>query len=213
MSESINTLTSDFLKFLLSGNRKMCSAITKQYLSTNPSVKDLYEEVFKDALYEVGRLWETNKISVATEHMATAITEGILNELYADFDIPAVENKKVVLTCVENELHQVGIKMVADVFEMNGWESLFIGTGIPISQLIQFIKQENPMILAISMSIFFNYQNLAKMIVVLKNEFPDTVIVVGGQAFKHIKEGGLDKETGVKYISDLYELDYYLKTI
>jgi methanogenic corrinoid protein MtbC1 len=210
--QSIN-IHEPYLKHLLAGNRQMCSSIAKQHLSENHTIKELYEDVFKVALYEVGLLWENNKISVATEHLATAITEGILNELYQNLDIQAQQNKKVVLTCVENELHQVGVKMVADVFEMNGWESYFLGTGIPINELIDFIKQIKPDVLAISMSIFFNYQNLARMIDTLKNEFPELTIILGGQAFLHKKENSFDKIHDVKYITNLYELDNYIKTI
>jgi MerR family transcriptional regulator, light-induced transcriptional regulator len=133
-------IADDYLQNLLTGNRANCSAIAKQYLAQNPSIQDLYEEVFKVALYEVGHLWETNKITVATEHMATAITEGILNELYESLIPQKIYNKKVVVACVENEQHQVGIKMVADIFEMKGWESFFLGTGIPITELIKFIE-------------------------------------------------------------------------
>jgi methanogenic corrinoid protein MtbC1 len=212
MSDSINVYTADFLKYLLSGNRQKCSAISREYLAQNSSVKDLYENVFKKALYEVGLLWETNKISVATEHLATAITEGILNELYAELESEEKQNNKVVLTCVENELHQVGIKMVADVFEMHGWDSYFLGTGIPTSELVNYIKEVNPNILGISLSIFFNYQNLLRMLTVLRNEFPDLTIIVGGQAFMHITEENFKKINGIKYFSNLYDLDNYLKS-
>ncbi len=212
MSDSINVYTADFLKYLLSGNRQKCSAISREYLAQNSSVKDLYENVFKKALYEVGLLWETNKISVATEHLATAITEGILNELYAELESEEKQNNKVVLTCVENELHQVGIKMVADVFEMHGWDSYFLGTGIPTSELVNYIKEVNPNILGISLSIFFNYQNLLRMLTVLTNEFPDLTIIVGGQAFMHITEENFKKINGIKYFSNLYDLDNYLKS-
>lgn len=161
----------------------------------------------------MGLLWENNKISVAKEHLATAITEGILNELYGGLEVLEKQNKKVVLTCVENELHQVGIKMVADIFEINGWDSYFLGTGIPVTELVKYIKEERPRVLAISMSIFFNYQVLVRMIDVLKQEFPDLTIILGGQAFLHKKEGDFKKIEDIKYISDLYDLDNYLKTI
>ena len=64
------------------GNRRKCSVIAHRFLNENNSINDLYEKVIKIALYEVGTLWEQNKISVAAEHLATAITEGILNELF-----------------------------------------------------------------------------------------------------------------------------------
>jgi methanogenic corrinoid protein MtbC1 len=147
-SEKTDLLVHDFLQNLLKGNRPNCSAIAKQYLAQNHSVMDLYEEVFKVALYEVGRLWETNRITIATEHIATAITEGILNEFLEQIISGKRYNKKVVVACVEKEQHQVGIKMVADVFEMKGWESIFLVTGIPVIELVRFIRDLHPDLLA-----------------------------------------------------------------
>ena len=202
-----------YLENLLKGNRSSCSAIAKQYILTNHSINDLYEEVFKVSLYEVGRLWETNKISVATEHLATAITEGILNELFELIISKKRYNKKVVLACVENEQHQVGIKMVADVFEMKGWESLFLGTGIPTSELIKFIREIQPDILAISLSVYYNFAGLVKMLEIIRSEFPDLQIIIGGQAFSHVTSETLLRLGNVVLFPDLYLLEKYIETI
>lgn len=207
------SIQNDFFSHLIKGDRKECSALSRQYLKENTSIKDLYEDVFKDALYKVGKLWETNNISVATEHLATAITEGILNELYDVLEFEETQNKKIILTCVENEMHQVGIKMVADVFEMQGWESHFLGTGIPFNELVKYIKEINPQAIAISLSIYFNFQNLLKTVSALQQQFPQLQIITGGQAFSKLNEDELKKLVGVKYILNLYELEEYLKTI
>ena len=210
---SNENFANNFLQNLLKGNRTNCSAIAHQYLEKNDSLKDLYEEVFKVALYEVGRLWETNQITVATEHLATAITEGILNELF-ELIIPKKKyNKKVVAACVEKEQHQVGIKMVADVFEMKGWESFFLGTGIPTSELMKFIREIQPDILAISLSVYFNFANLLKMLELLRNEFPDLQIIIGGQAFSRVSDEALLRLGNVVLLSDLYLLEKYIETI
>lgn len=68
MMENSRSLN-EFVQYLIEGNRPKCSAYTRDYLARKNSVMDLYEHVFKPALYEVGRLWETNQISVATEHL------------------------------------------------------------------------------------------------------------------------------------------------
>lgn len=208
LSENI---VDDYLQNLLKGSRANCSALAHQYLQSNPSIKDLYEEVFKVALYEVGHLWETNKITVATEHMATAITEGILNELFEQIITKNKVNKKVVVACVENEKHQVGIKMVADVFEMKGWESFFLGTGIPTPELIRFISETKPDMLAISLSVYFNFSNLMKMLQVIRDEFSDLQIIIGGQAFRSISEETLSKLGNVMVFTDLYLLEKYIE--
>lgn len=205
--------TRDFLQNLLKGNRANCSSIARQYLAQNPSIKDLYETVFKVALYEVGRLWETSQITVATEHMATAVTEGILNELFEQIVPQKKYNKKVVVTCVENEKHQVGIKMVADIFELKGWESFYLGTGIPISELIKFIRETQPDILAISLSVYFNFANLLKMLEILRSEFPNLQIILGGQAFSRTSDETILRLGNVLFLPDLYLLEKYIETI
>lgn len=206
-------IASNFLESLLIGDKTNCSALVKQYLAINPSIMDLYEEVLKKALYKVGVLWETNKISVASEHLATAITEGILNELFEQIISKKRFNKKVIVTCVENEAHQVGIKMVADVFEMNGWESFFIGTGIPLKELIRYIHQIKPDVVAISLSLYFNYTNLLEMLKKLRAEFPVLQFIVGGQAFSHLSENSLTVNENMIHIPDLYLLDKYIRTM
>lgn len=199
-----------YLENLLIGDRLACSAISKEYLSLNYSITDLYENIFKPALYEIGYLWETNQISVAAEHLATAITEGILNELFEQLVSKKRMNKKVVVACVEKELHQVGIKMVADTFEMMGWESFFLGGGIPLSELIRYIKDVKPDILAISLSVYFNFTNLVKMLESLREEFPDLQIIIGGQAFRYESSQLAERFGNVVLLSDLYLLKKYI---
>lgn len=206
-------IVQDYLQNLLKGNRANCSAIALQYLEQNPSIKDLYETVFKVALYEVGRLWETNQITVASEHLATAITEGILNELFEQIIPQKKLNKKVVVACVENEQHQVGIKMVADVFEMKGWESFFLGAGIPTIELARFIRETKPDLLAVSLSVYFNFSNLLKMLQLFRNEFPDLQIIIGGQAFSRVSDDALLRLGNVVLLPDLYLLEKYIETI
>lgn len=204
-------LKTAFLKNLLSGNRSACSEITREYLDINPSIEDLYEDLFRVSLYMVGTLWETNKISVATEHMATAITEGLLNELYEQIISQKRYPKSVVLACVENEKHQVGIKMVGDIFEKNGWESFFLGAGLPTGELIRFINQSNPTLLAVSLSVYFNLPNLLKMLTALRSAFPDLPIIVGGQAIQSIKAVNLP--VGCQAFDNLYQLETYIKNL
>lgn len=209
-SSSMNTISDEFLQQLRAGNRTGCSALVKEFLEVNSSVIDLYELLFKPALYEIGRLWETNQISVATEHMATAITEGIQNELYDQLIVSKKINKKVVVACVENEQHQVGVKMVADIFESKGWESFFLGHSIPTNELVRFIHQHNPDIIALSLSIYFNFNKLLQMLTSLRAEFPTIQIIVGGQAFTHSSAEIIKQLGNVFLLSNLYELESYI---
>lgn len=213
MSISLTTQSRQLLVYLLSGNRKEASGICKSYHLKANSIRSLYDDLIKPALYEVGRLWEQNQITVATEHMATAITEGILNEFYPEIIPEEYNGKKVVLTCVTNEEHQVGIKMVADIFELHGWESYFLGVGAPTSELIKFIKEHNPTYVAISLSVYFNHKTLNEMINELQTCFPAIQILIGGQAFSHHKIVNHYKGKGILHFESLTSLEKHLQTI
>lgn len=203
----------NYLDALLEGNRVKCSTTVNDFLQERASIKDLYEEVLKVSLYQVGELWEANKISVANEHIATAITEGILNELFMKLTPQKKFNKKVVVACVENEQHQVGVKMVADIFELQGWDSYFLGNGIPLSELKRYINEVSPDIIAISLSIYFNYANFLKMVKQIKAEFPSILILVGGQAFSNKKNKLPNEFPNLIYIPDLNLLENYIKSL
>jgi len=157
MNDSLVQVThKELLNLLMSGDRSKCSELVRNYLNNGASIEVLYETIIKEALYEVGELWEYNKISVATEHLASAIVEGILNEIYFKIISGDKINKTVILSCTEDEYHQIGIKMISDVFEMNGWNSYFLGANTPTDELISFSKTIKPDIFAISLSIYFH---------------------------------------------------------
>ena len=214
MNENLVEAThKEFLAGLLSGNRAKCSELANSYLNEGASIKELYETIIKRALYEVGELWEYNKISVATEHLASAIVEGILNELYIKIISGNKINKTVLASCVENEYHQIGIKMISDLFEMNGWNSYFLGANTPTSELISFAKTTKPDIFAISLSIYSHLPMLERMISSIRKEFPELLIVVGGQAFRHGGQEVLLQYYNVVYQPDLNSTEQFIKNI
>ena len=209
--QDLNQLKKEFLNALITGNHTLSSELVQTCLTNQITIKELYEEIIREAMYEIGELWESNKISVATEHMASAIVESILNQLYFKIISKEKKNKTVIAACLENEFHQVGIKMVGDVFEMNGWDALFLGSNTPTSELVSFIKLKKPDLLAISISIYFNLPILEKMIGRMQKEFPELPIVVGGQAFRHGGEEVLTKYKDVVYLPDLDSVQLFIK--
>jgi MerR family transcriptional regulator, light-induced transcriptional regulator len=203
----------EFLNLLLSGNRVKCSELAKQYLNNKVSIIELYESILKKALYDVGKLWEYNKIGVATEHLASAIVEAILNELYPLVIAKGKIKKTVLVSCAENEFHQIGIKMISDVFEMNGWNAHFLGANTPTKELTAYARMLKPDILAISSSIYFHLPTLENMIKWIRNEFPDLLILVGGQAFLHGGQNVLLKYANVVYQPDLPSTELFIKNL
>ena len=198
-------LYNKYFNYLLQGKRAECSQIVQDLLDRDIDIKNLYTDLFQKSLYKVGELWEYNKISVAKEHLASSITESLLNLIYPRlFDKRSSgKNKKVIVSCAANEYHQIGGKMVADIFELHGWDSYFLGANTPYDQLINYIDEVKPDIAGLSLSVYFNLNSFNEEIDALKSNFTNLDIFVGGQAFKWGGTDLLRKHKGIHYIDSL----------
>lgn len=200
-----------YLKALLAGERKQCRDMVQRLLDANIGLKTLFTDLFQRSLYEVGELWENNRITVANEHLATSITESLLNLVYPILFAAERSGKKAVISCSANEFHQVGGKIVADIFELNGWDGHFLGANMPPEDMARFIQDVQPDVVGMSLSILSNLDHLKRGIEVVKTDFPKLDLMIGGQAFRW---GGLDaikRYPGTEYISSLDELEKLIK--
>lgn len=200
-----------YFNALLKGDRATCTRIVKDLLEHGIEVRALYRELFEQTLYQVGTLWETNKISVAREHLVTAITENLLNLVYPHLFTSRPATKKVVISCAANEHHQIGGKMVADIFEMYGWDSYFLGANTPVDQMMDFIQEIRPDVVGLSLSIYVNLPSLKQGIEALNADFPNLDILVGGQAFKWGEISSLNRYNNLRYMDSLDDLEKELE--
>ncbi len=202
----------EFLELLLNGDHLSCSKYASKYLELN-SIQDFYEKILRPSLYDIGELWAQNKISVFNEQVASAIVEMILNQLYNNISSTKKINKSAIVTCIEKESHQIGVKMVSDIFELNGWNVHFLGANIPNDELIKYIKIEKPNMLAISISLYFNLPILEDLLIEVNGKYPNLPIIIGGQAFR---KGGLEilkQFNKVTYKNNLIDLEEYIRKI
>jgi MerR family transcriptional regulator, light-induced transcriptional regulator len=199
-----------YLSALLAGDRQQCRALFESWLAAGRDLRALYQEVVQRSLYEVGGLWEQGRVSVATEHLATAITESLLNLVYPRlFSQPRI-GKSAVVTCTANEYHQIGGKMVADLFELNGWRGYFLGANTPPRDLLGLIGEKRPDAVALSLTVYFNLETLLQTAAGIRAEFPAVPILVGGQAFRWGGRERAEQIAGVRHLASLAELETWV---
>lgn len=203
-------LENDFFSSLLIGDRRLCRNIMKEFRTSNFSIVTLYEELFMKNLYKLGQMWEYNKITISVEHMATAIIEGLMNELCPEVMSFERINKKVVVSCVENEQHQVGGKMVADIFEKNCWDAHYLGANTPIDELVTFCDLVKPDLICLSVTSYSNIPILLEEIKGIR-EVTNIPIITGGQALKRVGVELCGKLENVFYHANLEAVENYIK--
>ncbi|MEI6433479.1 MAG: cobalamin-dependent protein [Bacteroidota bacterium] len=195
-----------YLTYLLAGNRVECARIVNALINKNTSIKELYINLFQRSMYEVGTLWEFNKISVATEHLCTSITESLITLCYPLLFSAEHSGKKAVITCTPGEYHQLGARMVADYFELYGWDGYFLGADTPAAELISYLYEKKPDLVALSISVSFNFAELQRLALKIREQFPELPIIAGGQGFRWGGENSLDNIYKVYIIRSLDEL-------
>jgi methanogenic corrinoid protein MtbC1 len=205
-----NELIEELTKNLINGNKANCINIIDDLIEKEVKLIYLYERVLKEPLYLVGKLWEDNKISVAKEHLATAITESLMNLYYSRLPYQDKKQLKVICCTVENEQHQIGSRMVADIFEQNGWICMYLGSNITLIDLMKYIEEVSPDVVAISLSVFMNFHILLHALDSITSKYSDIKIIVGGQAFIHGGKDTIAKYDNVIYIENTEKLQDFL---
>lgn len=174
-----------FTALLLHGDHKGCLKLVEQSVTTTDDLMHFYEHVVKHALYTVGSLWERNELSVAEEHLATAIVGRVTSFLYGRFvGVPQTKGTLVV-TAGPNEFHEVGARMIADMLELDGWDVTYLGANLPEDELLKLLRLKKPYILALSVATAFNLEKAQQLIAAIKEspELSKTRIMAGGLAF------------------------------
>jgi methanogenic corrinoid protein MtbC1 len=96
-------------------------------------------------------------------------------------------DRRMVATCVGGELHEIGVRMVADFFEMEGWDTYYLGANTPTTSILQALDDRNADILAISATMTFHVSQVRQLIDAVRasDSGRDIGILVGGYPFNH----------------------------
>jgi MerR family transcriptional regulator, light-induced transcriptional regulator len=178
-------LTRHYIEALLRGDRQSAGSMVLESVKQGVAIKDIYMNVFQCSQREIGLLWQTNQISVAQEHYCTAATQMIISQLYPYIFASKRNGRRMVATCVSGELHEIGARMVADFFEIDGWDTYFLGANTPMEGILRAISERKTDLLAISATMTFHIHKVADLIAEVRHSGLDegTKILVGGYPF------------------------------
>ncbi len=153
-------------------------------LAEGIEVPEIYLRVLQPALYEVGRSWAVGDFSVADEHSATAVTQSVLGMLGPRMRTSPKDGRLAVVTGSPEERHALGVQMVADFLEGDGWEVLNLGAATPARDLARMADAERPDVVALSTSTPAALPGTAEAVEALLALAPRPLVVLGGQLWQ-----------------------------
>ena len=151
IKRSLAELRERYLEFLIQMDPVASAIIIKEARKQGFDLVQIYLEILAPAQVEIGKKWYDGTLNVAQEHLATQITMRQMEHLRQKFLPAQKQGLRIVVSSVEGESHDIGARMVADFFYMDGWEVDYLGNNTPTSDLVEFVRKRKPDIVALSL--------------------------------------------------------------
>ncbi len=169
---------------LVRGDQRTTANIFQEVARHSQGLLDTALHLVQPTLYRIGRGWQDNRISVAEEHLATALVHSLLVREFASLAPAPPNDRSVVLAGVEGNQHTIGLRIVADAFEMVGWDIRYLGPNTPTRSLVELVCDERPNLVALSASMPHHLRSAREAIARLRAELGEArpAVLLGGLA-------------------------------
>ncbi len=183
-------------KKLAEGNIQDALKLYEEY-TNNFNFVNFLDIIFKPVMYKIGDDWDASKISIATEHIASNTAQILVSKISKQ--VSGSAKKKKVLICVPiGEEHRLGCDVLETYLSSKGFKTYNMGTSIPTEAILNFIDEEKPDIVFLSITIKDNLQAGQRLVKKIK-EKSSVPIIVGGLAV----QGDNPPEFDAKIISNM----------
>ncbi|MBN1629314.1 MAG: cobalamin-dependent protein [Thermoleophilia bacterium] len=150
-------------------------------------IEDLYTHMLEPFLESVGRGWQEGRTAVWQEHLIVGAVRTAIDALYPRVlarkaGVDAV-NVTVAFFCPPEETHDVGLRMLADRFDLRGFHTVYVGAMTPVDEMVACVRATGATVICLSASTHFQRTALHAVVQRLRERLPEVRIVVGGPAF------------------------------
>ncbi len=185
-----------YLDNLLKGDRKNSRVVIEETLQSGVPANSVYVDVIWPIMVEIEHLVRADRINTMQEHLATRINRTIVDQLQNKLPRKPIRNKKIVICCAHNELQELGAQIMADLFDSDGWEVKFLGSGLTNQDILAFTHDYAPDILLIYGTAPKQAPDVRRLIDTIReiNAWPSMRIMVSGGLFNRAE--GLWEEIG-----------------
>ena len=137
---------------LLSGDRQECDRQARVLVGEPWDLERFYLVVIEPVMRHIGHLWETHRITAGQEHVASSLVTRMITSAYTRLEAGTRPDRRALVAVGPGEQHQIGAWMLADLLELQGWDTRFLGAGSTTQDLLDQVESFGPQILALSLT-------------------------------------------------------------
>jgi MerR family transcriptional regulator, light-induced transcriptional regulator len=203
-------LYDSFLKYLLDEDKEKCVKIALSAVEEGSlTIPELYTGVLANILNNIRSHNSEKHLAIWQEHIRSAIIRTIIECCYPYIMRQVSEihkgrfKAKVAIICPDGELHELGARMAADFFSLEGYKVYFVGSSTPYSEFLAVIDHVKPDYIALSITNFYNIVSAKKTIIEIRRRTTGNLkILAGGSALRNKPQ--LVKDIGADAYIDTY---------
>ncbi len=177
---------SRYFDALRSGERSVATTTALGLLVRGASAERIIGDVLARSQAQVGDAWEQDSWSISGEHIATAITESVLEVLThealraQDAPVPGSRGRAVVV-CADGEWHTLPALMAAAVLRLRGVRVTFVGPSVPAEDLVEHLLDDGTSVVVMACTAPMNLAGAWRSIRLLRSR--GMTVVCGGRGF------------------------------
>jgi methanogenic corrinoid protein MtbC1 len=154
------------------------------------SVSEIETQILAPLQAEIGLFWQRGDLHVHEEHLGSQVVQEALVLLRSRLTRGAPTGRSVLIGSSAGNLHDIGARIVADHFEMDGWRTLHLGANVPGEDLARAVIDFRADLVALSVTLTSQVRSTAATIEYLRAccapEPPP--ILVGGPPFNAVND-------------------------
>lgn len=129
-------------------------------------------------------MWQLGELSIAEEHVITTTTQRAMAVLAELGRRETPNDRTVLLACVAGNNHDLGIRAIADFFEIAGWNAIHLGPDVPPDEIARSVQIFSADVAVLAATLDTHLKPAARTIERIRAIEDRTVkVIVGGPVF------------------------------
>jgi DNA-binding transcriptional MerR regulator/methylmalonyl-CoA mutase cobalamin-binding subunit len=175
------------------------------------------DDVVAPVIAEIGHGWMDGSVTVAQEHMATAVIRRVLGWLLSVFELhgsarQTVVARRLLVATPPGQVHELGALLAAVTAAAEGWTVTYLGPDLPTDELLTAARQTAADAVALSLVYAGGDGSPLASLREVRAGLPRSVpLMVGGAAIRPLREEVAGD--GVRVIDSLAEFRMELQRL
>jgi DNA-binding transcriptional MerR regulator len=175
------------------------------------SAPQLFNEVLKPLLTEVGERWHRGQFSIAQERLISGAVRKHLGLVLDTFDRNS-RGRAIVFATLEGERHELGLLMSAILCASHGFKVHYLGPDLPAAEIARYAREVGASVIALSVVLENGLPVLSEALhELVAGITPDQAVWLGGSAAERLDAGATPERCTI--VRDPFELERRLEML